>query len=454
MISHGRLKIYPLFFSICLLLPLLPACNSFQSQATTYLLSCPLASCGRRLSPYRVGYESLIKKSKLSILSQKCDSLEPERPDWALNWMPTWLITLRPIYQLIITVSLFFFHLKVLTQHSIAFPFQLIPNNFGYFQSIGLDSIAGIISLAGYLWLRRATKQNSNQAVPSLIDAPKRSEAPWRFSKADPRPKSTSFLASIVLLGVYSYTGRFSYFWEDFLYSMAGSGFQMTVPMHRALTVLLGHLSWVVCGGLILHLVPRPQPFFGGGQATEETNIEDAKQMNKDSRAKQKNNLNPVRWFTSKWNTYWLWWTLGGYFVSSWFYNLADFCNQIFMPHYVFESSPESVVALLINPEHNDWLASFVGCIAPCLTAPWWEEILYRGFLLPALCLYMPYGIALWISGLIFSLHHLSAVGAIPLLVLGCTWGALYTKCGNLLVTILIHCMWNSRVFIGSWLGL
>ena len=124
------------------------------------------------------------------------------------------------------------------------------------------------------------------------------------------------------------------------------------------------------------------------------------------------------------------------------------------LPAAIFETQPEGVVSQLINPENNDVAASLVGYIAPCISAPWWEEVLYRGFVLPALCIHMGYWPAVYVSGIIFSAHHMSWTGGIPLAFLGWTWAALYAKCGNLLVTILIHAMWNSRVFLGSWLGL
>ena len=111
-------------------------------------------------------------------------------------------------------------------------------------------------------------------------------------------------------------------------------------------------------------------------------------------------------------------------------------------------------VTKMINPENNDLAASIVGYVAPCLSAPWWEEILYRGFMLPFLCLYLPFWPASLLSALIFAAHHMSATGFIPLTTLGMTWAVLYAKCGNLLVTVLIHAMWNSRVFLGSWFGL
>ena len=68
--------------------------------------------------------------------------------------------------------------------------------------------------------------------------------------------------------------------------------------------------------------------------------------------------------------------------------------------------------------------------------------------------LQMNFWLSVFVSGVIFSIHHVSTTGAIPLAILGWTWAGLYAKSGNLFVTILIHAMWNSRVFLGSWLGL
>ena len=209
--------------------------------------------------------------------------------------------------------------------------------------------------------------------------------------------------------------------------------------------MLLGHLAWVVVGSAIMAGVLSPKPFFGGGWAKSKS--EGGKKINKKV-------LRARRWFTNQWDTYWLWWAVGGYFVSAWLFNVADFANQILLPPHLFAAQGEGVVAQLINPENNDFLASLVGYIAPCLSAPWWEEVLYRGYLLPALSLFMGFWPSVIVSGILFSWHHLSLMGAIPLMVLGWLWAAIYAKSSNLLVTILIHGMWNSRVFLGSWLGL
>jgi membrane protease YdiL (CAAX protease family) len=281
-------------------------------------------------------------------------------------------------------------------------------------------------TLAVYQYFRRRqqkTKGPKDKSVlPNLLSAPTIGEAPWKAVYQSTYSQFTSFWAFAALVQAYFWTGRFSIWWEDTFFVL-GNYYPITTPMHRALCVLMGHLSWVAIGALILRYIPRPQNFF-------------------------------KKWYVNKKDTQWLWWTMGGYFVSQWFFNIADTVNQYVLPVAILEQASESVVSQLINPEFNDIWASLAGYIAPCISAPWWEEVLYRGFLLPGLVLQMPYKWAVFSSGIIFSVHHMSPTAFIPLAVLGWTWNILYTKSGNLFTTILIHAMWNSRVFLGSWLGL
>jgi len=69
-----------------------------------------------------------------------------QKPEWLSpssklsKVLPTWIFHLRPSVQLVATIFLYLFHTAVLTQNSVAMPFQLFPNDRGNFQSIGLDS--------------------------------------------------------------------------------------------------------------------------------------------------------------------------------------------------------------------------------------------------------------------------------------------------------------------------
>ena len=82
------------------------------------------------------------------------------------------------------------------------------------------------------------------------------------------------------------------------------------------------------------------------------------------------------------------------------------------------------------------------------MTAPAFEEVLYRGFLLPALLRFAPLAAALPANALLFALHHSSLQALLPLTYLGLLWAGIYAASQNLLVPVLIHAMWNARVFI------
>ena len=166
---------------------------------------------------------------------------------------------------------------------------------------------------------------------------------------------------------VYAYfsTGQISFRAERILFALAGKGVPLTIAMHRSLVVLLGHLAWVAVGSFILWAVPTPRPFFGGWKG----NGEKSGVMNKEGNetpvlsSSSSSEVRPYHWYNLRWNDKWLWPTLGGYFISAWFFNIADFINQLVLPVEVFQMAGEGVVAQLINPENNDIAASLVGYV-------------------------------------------------------------------------------------------
>jgi len=112
----------------------------------------------------------------------------------------------------------------------------------------------------------------------------------------------------------------------------------------------------------------------------------------------------------------------------------------------------DSIVAQLVRPEESDMIAVGIGSIGPCFTAPVFEEVLYRGFLLPALTRFFPLSVAVPLHSFIFGLHHHSLKGLLPLSALGLVWALAYVASGNLIVPIVIHAMWNARIFLSSLL--
>lgn len=170
---------------------------------------------------------------------------------------------------------------------------------------------------------------------------------PWQ-----PVRISASRLVAVVgsLLMAFVFSGTVSLALEGPLYTAAFNGAPISLAMHRALQVLLGHLVWVACGAGVLFVALD-------------------------------NFWSNRSWFRLRWQDDWLWWVVGGYFASSFAFNCADALNQFIVPDCLFDD--ETIVTQMINPENNDLLALATGAIAPCLTAPFWEETLYRGFLLP-----------------------------------------------------------------------
>jgi membrane protease YdiL (CAAX protease family) len=393
----------------------------------------------------------------------------------------------HPLVQMMIAVALYTFHLTVLTQHAVVFPYQLIPTTLVSSSSssmssamgaagtgIGWDSLAGMATLGLYAIYKRQKEQQreSGTTIETKEKQKQKRVFPWQLPANNNRHKLSFLVASVLLTQAYFFTGQFSLYWEDLLYTMSARGWPLTAPMHRSLCVLLGHVSWVVAGSTILWAVPRPPPFFGKqlfipkekkevSTATAETTTTNSGSSSAVDEAKASASASATSpslyysWFRSQWHSKWLWWAIGGYFVSSWLFNVADQLNQCILPAQVLMEAQESVVSQLVNPEHNDLLASVVGYIAPCLTAPVWEEVLYRGFALAGLTAWTGrFHVAAVVQAVIFSAHHMSVTAAIPLFVLGWIWAMLYAESRNLFTVIFVHALWNSRVFLGSWLGL
>lgn len=80
--------------------------------------------------------------------------------------------------------------------------------------------------------------------------------------------------------------------------------------------------------------------------------------------------------------------------------------------------------------------------------APIWEEVVFRGFLLPSLTKYMPVWCSILVSSMAFALAHFSVQRMLPLVFLGVVLGAVFARSRNLLTSMLLHSLWNAFVFI------
>lgn len=78
--------------------------------------------------------------------------------------------------------------------------------------------------------------------------------------------------------------------------------------------------------------------------------------------------------------------------------------------------------------------------------APLLEETVFRGFLLPSLCKFMPAPLAVLMSSIAFGLVHFSPRDTPQLTALGLLLGFCYLRSKNLLSPMLIHGVWNGTV--------
>ena len=135
----------------------------------------------------------------------------------------------NPYVQVILCGIIYLFHLLVLTQHEIVFPWQLFPDINGRFQSIGLDSVAGILSFISMAYL---SKKNSGKSFPSRVPSPfsnpSKDELPWKLKKGSGRREA---VAGSLLLVVYFLTGVIGEFIDEILYVAKERGLGMSIAV-------------------------------------------------------------------------------------------------------------------------------------------------------------------------------------------------------------------------------
>lgn len=96
----------------------------------------------------------------------------------------------------------------------------------------------------------------------------------------------------------------------------------------------------------------------------------------------------------------------------------------------------------------RDPVAMLLYAIVVSICAPIWEEVIFRGFLLPSLTRYMPIWSSVLVSAIAFALAHFSMQRLLPLTFLGLVMGIVFVRSRNLLASMLLHSLWNGFVFL------
>jgi len=102
--------------------------------------------------------------------------------------------------------------------------------------------------------------------------------------------------------------------------------------------------------------------------------------------------------------------------------------------------------------ESRDSIALGIFFFTAGIAAPFFEEFLFRGFLLPSLTRYIPVWGAILASSLLFAVAHLSLSEVLPLTALGIVLGIVYTRSRNLLASMLLHSLWNSGTLLSLFI--
>ncbi len=152
-------------------------------------------------------------------------------------------------------------------------------------------------------------------------------------------------------------------------------------------------------------------------------------------------------WFRFDLAGRWPLWGGGGYLIA-----LPLMLGVSLLNQQIWQGQGGNNPILQLVLEERDPIALGMFLFTAAIAAPVFEEILFRGFLLPSLTRYMSTWAAIGFSSLIFATAHLSFSEVLPLTVLGAILGFVYARSRNLMSSILLHSTWNSITMIGLFL--
>lgn len=155
----------------------------------------------------------------------------------------------------------------------------------------------------------------------------------------------------------------------------------------------------------------------------------------------------PKDWFKFQWLSNWIVWGIGGYLTALPLVVIVSLINQ-----KIWDGQGGSNPLLSLALESQDVVVLIIFYVTAAIAAPFYEEIMFRGFLLPSLTRYIPVWGAIGISSLIFAVAHLNLSEVLPLAILGIVLGIVYTRSRNLLASMLLHSLWNSGTLFSLFL--
>ncbi|KAK9840862.1 hypothetical protein WJX84_005006 [Apatococcus fuscideae] len=151
-----------------------------------------------------------------------------------------------------------------------------------------------------------------------------------------------------------------------------------------------------------------------------------------------------LAWFRPRWvgSRQWLWLPLACGVLP-----LVE--RTVIWSQEIFPSGPEQLGVTLIEQSvtSGDPVAALLYFSMVVFCAPFWEELMFRGFLLPSLAKLIPLPGAILLSSAFFALIHFSVQRFLPLLLLGVIFGLVFVGSRNLAAPIVLHALYNTWIF-------
>ena len=120
--------------------------------------------------------------------------------------------------------------------------------------------------------------------------------------------------------------------------------------------------------------------------------------------------------------------------------------------NFFFDNQNGSNPLLEIVLNNNNYLSFILLFLTTTLLAPLFEELIFRGVLLPILSREFGIILGITISAFIFALAHLSISEMPPLFILGIGLGITRLISGRLLSSVIMHSLWNGLTFLNLFL--
>ncbi len=114
------------------------------------------------------------------------------------------------------------------------------------------------------------------------------------------------------------------------------------------------------------------------------------------------------------------------------------------------QNGSNPLLEIVLN--NNNYFAFILLFLTTTFLAPFFEEVIFRGVLLPILSREFGIILGITISAFIFALAHLSISEMLPLFTLGVGLGITRLVSGRLSSSVIMHSLWNGMTFLNLFL--